>query len=867
MSKEVNVIRLEDYTPPDYLIDEVDLHFDLDPEQTLVRSRLTMRANFDGAEGARPLRLDGRELELRSVRLNGRELSPPQYRLEEEAFVLPRPPREFVLEFETLIHPRGNTSLEGLYESGGNLCTQCEAEGFRKITYYLDRPDVMARFTTTLVADRHDFPVLLSNGNPEAHGEREDGRHWVRWRDPFPKPCYLFALVAGDLAHVEDRFTTCSGREVTLRLHVERHNLHKCAHAMRSLKRAMAWDERVYGREYDLDIYQIVAVDDFNMGAMENKGLNLFNSKFVLASPETATDSDYEHIEGVVAHEYFHNWSGNRVTCRDWFQLSLKEGFTVFRDQQFSADMGSAAVKRIDDVDRLRRYQFPEDAGPLAHPVRPDSYVEINNFYTATVYEKGAEVVRMIHRLLGPEGFRRGSDLYFERHDGQAVTVEEFVRAMEEANGVDLTQFRRWYSQAGTPRIEASDHYDAAAQRYTLTLRQSCPPTPGQPRKLPFHIPVEEGLLDPSGKELHGGTLLELREPEQSFHFEGVPRRPLPSLLRGFTAPVILEYPYDEAQLAFLMAHDGDPFNRWDAAQRLASGIILRLMENRAEGEEYLEQLVEAVRKVQTGPVTDPAFTARLLTLPGEEWLAGQGEEVDPVAIHRARERVRRTLAQRLRGGWAALYEAHRESGPCRLDAEAAGHRSLKNLSLGYLMALEDEEVRRGCLEQFTGSDNMTDTLAALRLLADCDCPQRQPALDAFYGQWCEDPLVVDKWFSIQAASSLPDTLERVQALLRHPAFNLRNPNRVRALIGAFSQGNPVNFHRPDGAGYRFLADRLLELDPLNPQVAARLATPLTRWRHLEARRRELIRAELERILSAARLSKDLYEVVSKSLA
>jgi len=621
MSSEINVVRLEDYTPPDYLVDEVDLHFDLNPEQTVVRSRLTMRASFEGAEGARPLRLDGRELELCSVRLDGRELSPRQYRLEEESFVLPEPPREFVLEFETIVHPRGNTSLEGLYESGGNLCTQCEAEGFRKITYYLDRPDVMARFTTTLVADRQDFPVLLSNGNPEARGEREDGRHWVRWRDPFPKPCYLFALVAGDLAHVEDRFTTCSGREVKLRLYVERHNLHKCEHAMHSLKRAMAWDERVYGREYDLDIYQIVAVDDFNMGAMENKGLNLFNSKFVLASPETATDSDYEHIEGVVAHEYFHNWSGNRVTCRDWFQLSLKEGFTVFRDQQFSADMGSAAVKRIDDVDRLRRYQFPEDAGPLAHPVRPDSYVEINNFYTATVYEKGAEVVRMIYRLVGPEGFRRGSDLYFERHDGQAVTVEEFVRAMEEANDVDLGQFRRWYSQAGTPHIEVSEHYDAESCRYTLTLRQSCPPTPGQPRKLPFHIPVEVGLLDQAGNELRSGVMLELRETEQSFHFEEVPERPVASLLRGFTAPVILECPRDEAQLAFLMAHDTDPFNRWDAAQRLATGVILRLMENRAEGEEHLEQLVAAVRKVQRGPLADPV--RRPTALPARRWHSG----------------------------------------------------------------------------------------------------------------------------------------------------------------------------------------------------------------------------------------------------
>ncbi len=870
MSDTAKPICLKDYSPPEYRIDEVALRFELDAETTTVHSRLVIRADFDGAEGSRPLRLDGQGLELRSVRLDGRELSPAQYLLDEESFTLLQPPRDFVLEFETVIHPRDNSALEGLYESGGKLCTQCEAEGFRRITYYLDRPDVMARFTTTLVADRERYPVLLSNGNRVDGGDLEDGRHWATWHDPFPKPCYLFALVAGDLEYVADRFTTCSGREVELRLYVERHNLHKCDHALRSLKRAMAWDEAAYGREYDLDIYLIVAVDDFNMGAMENKGLNLFNSKFVLASPETATDTDYEHIEGVVAHEYFHNWSGNRVTCRDWFQLSLKEGFTVFRDQQFSADMGSAAVKRIDDVNRLRTYQFPEDAGPLAHPVRPECYVEINNFYTATVYEKGAEVVRMIHTLLGPERFRAGSDLYFERHDGQAVTVEDFVRAMEDAGGVDLTQFRLWYSQAGTPRIEVSDHYDPARCRYSLTMRQSCPPTPGQPRKRPFHIPVKVGLLDEEGNELSGhARLLELRDAEQTFHFDGVAERPLPSLLRGFSAPVIVRYPYTEEQLAFLMAHDSDPFVRWDAAQQLASGIILGSMEEGSDREagRLDEPLVEAFRKILTGPVTDAAFTARLLTLPGEAWLVEQREQVNPVAIHEARERVRHELARRLSGEWAALYEASRVPGPYRLDAESMGRRSLKNLCLGYLMELEDETVRQGCLEQFTTADNMTDTLAALRLLADCDCPQRQAALEAFYEKWRGDPLVVDKWFSIQATSRLPGTLERVQELLRHPAFNLRNPNRVRALIGAFCQGNPAHFHRADGAGYRFLAERVLELDPLNPQVAARLVIPLTRWRRFDAQRQRLMRQELERIRAAEPLSRDLLEVVSKALA
>ncbi len=869
MGAEIRTTCLKDYTPPDYRVESVELRFELEAKSTHVHSRLELRANHDDAEGSRPLRLDGRELELISVRLDGRELSTEQYRLDEASFTLPQPPREFVLEFETVIHPRDNSSLEGLYESGGNLCTQCEAEGFRKITYYLDRPDVMARFTATLVADKTRYPVLLSNGNLVEKGVLADGRHWAKWHDPFPKPCYLFALVAGDLEYVADRFVTRSGREVDLRLYVEHHNLHKCGHALRSLKRAMAWDEAVYGREYDLDIYMIVAVDDFNMGAMENKGLNLFNSKFVLASPETATDTDYEHIEGVVAHEYFHNWSGNRVTCRDWFQLSLKEGFTVFRDQQFSADMGSAAVKRIDDVNRLRTFQFPEDAGPLAHPVRPECYVEINNFYTATVYEKGAEVVRMIHRLLGAEGFRAGCDLYFERHDGQAVTVEDFVCAMEDANGVDLGQFRRWYSQAGTPRIEASDCYDATTRRYTLTLRQSCPATPGQVNKKPFHIPVEAGLLDATtGEELLGGQLLELREEEQQFHFEGVERRPVPSLLRGFSAPVILHYPYSEEQLAFLMAHDSDPFNRWDAAQQLASGIILRLLESHEKGERWQSDrlLEDAFRKVLTRPVADAAFTARLLTLPGESWLAEQREQMDPVLLHEAREFVRRNLAQQLSGEWAALYEASCETGPYRLDAEAMGRRSLKNLCLGYLMELQDEHIRRGCLQQFSDADNMTDVLAALRFLANCDCPERRPALDAFYEKWQKDPLVVDKWFSIQATSRLPDTFERVQVLLEHPAFTLRNPNRVRALIGAFCQGNPAQFHRADGAGYRFLAEQVLELDPLNPQVAARLVQPLTRWQRFDKQRQKLMRGELERIRAAEQLSIDVREVVSKAL-
>ncbi len=869
MNNEIKPIHLKDYTPPDYRVETIELWFDLGEESTRVRSRMELCANHDGAEGVRPLRLDGQELELRSVMLDGAELAEGQYRLDADSLTLPRPPRRFVLEIETEIYPQRNSSLEGLYKSSGNFCTQCEAEGFRKITFYPDRPDVMARFTTTISADRERYPVLLSNGNRVDGGDLEGGRHWAKWEDPFPKPSYLFALVAGDLAHVTDHFTTCSGRRVELQLYVERHNIDKCEHAVRSLKKAMAWDERVYGREYDLEIYMIVAVDDFNMGAMENKGLNIFNSKFVLASPETATDTDYQHIEGVVAHEYFHNWSGNRVTCRDWFQLSLKEGFTVFRDQQFSADMGSAAVQRIHDVNRLRSFQFPEDNGPLAHPVRPDSYVEINNFYTATVYEKGAEVVRMIHKLVGPEGFRAGSDLYFERHDGQAVTTDDFVRAMEDANGIDLGQFRLWYSQAGTPHIEVSDEYDAASGRYTLRMKQSCPPTPGQQHKQPFHIPVEVALLAESGEELAGSRVLELREAEQQFEFEGIGQRPIPSLLRGFSAPVVLNYSCGREQLAFLMAHDSDPFNRWEAGQKLAAGTILPLLDEYLAGRELElnEILVEVFRKVLTGNIEDPALTAQLLTLPGESWLAEQCAVVDPVAIHEVRDFVRRSLAAALESAWLAGYEANSEHGEYRLDAAAIGRRSLKNLCLTYLMELPQEEIRRGCMEQFTTAENMTDVMAALHALANCDCPQRQPALDAFYRKWRDQPLVVDKWFSLQATSRLPGTLERVKELMQHPDFNIRNPNRVRALIGAFCHGNPAQFHQSDGAGYRFLADQVLELDGINPQIAARLLNPLTRWHRYDELRQQLMRAELERIAAAEQMSRDLYEVASRALA
>ncbi len=871
-------VYLADYRPPEFRIDSVDLHFNLHEVGARVRARLFVERAAD-TPASRPLVLHGEGLELVSVALDGRTLSADEYRVDEETLTVPGVPARFALEIENRIDPAENTALEGLYVSGGNFCTQCEAEGFRRITYFLDRPDVMARYTTTVVADRARCPVLLSNGNPVDRGELGDGRHWVRWEDPFPKPSYLFALVAGDLACVEDEFVTVSGRRVLLQVYVQRHNLDKCAHAMDSLKRAMRWDEEVYGREYDLDRFMIVAVDDFNMGAMENKGLNIFNSACVLASPQTATDADYESILGIVGHEYFHNWSGNRVTCRDWFQLSLKEGFTVFRDQEFSADLTSRGVKRIGDVNALRNAQFREDAGPMAHPVRPESYEEISNFYTATVYLKGAEVVRMIRNLLGPEGFRKGTDLYFERHDGQAVTTDDFVRAMEDATGADLGQFRLWYSQAGTPLLHVERRYDAAAGTLTLTVRQSCPPTPGQPEKAPFHIPLAVGLLDRDGRELAprlqgesavpaGTRVLELRGASETFVFTGLAREPVVSLLRGFSAPVRLEMPREDEELAFLMAHDTDPFSRWDAGQQLAVNVLLRLIDARRGGRalEADAVLAEAFRRSLSAGERDHAFLARLLTLPTEGYVAEFLERIDPAAVHAAHGFLRRSLGRALRSEWTRVYAELGDSGAYRSDAEAVGRRSLRNLALAYRMEDGEEAAVRACLEQFRTGDNMTDTLAALAALARSERPEREAALEEFYARWKDDPLVVDKWFAIQAGAPLPDALERVRALTRHPAFNARNPNKVRAVIGTFCRSNP-GFHAPDGAGYAFLADWVLELDAKNPQIAARLAGALSRWRRYEPDLGRHMRAQIERILAAARLSPDVREVASKSLA
>ncbi len=875
-------IHLKDYRPPDFLVEDVDLRIELGEERTHVRARLRMRRSPSGA--ARPLELNGQDIELRSLALDGRALAPGEYSTGAESLCIFSVPERFVLEVENELRPQDNTSLEGLYRSSGNFCTQCEAEGFRKITYYLDRPDVLAVFTVTLVAAEQRYPVLLCNGNLVDSGALEDGRHWAKWHDPFPKPCYLFALVAGDLACVGDEFVTRSRRRVELFVYTEHHNADKCAHALASLKKAMKWDEDAYGREYDLDRYMIVAVDDFNMGAMENKGLNIFNSKYVLAKPQTATDRDFQNIESVIGHEYFHNWSGNRVTCRDWFQLSLKEGFTIFRDQEFSADMNSRAVKRIEDVDLLRTYQYREDAGPMAHAVRPQSYVEINNFYTLTVYNKGAEVIRMLHLLAGPEGFRRGCDLYFERYDGQAVTTDDFVKAMEDANGLDLEQFRLWYDQAGTPRLTVTRQHDPDSCTYRLTIEQSCRASPGERHKRPFHIPLRVALLDAAGERialrLAGGAspaqadldrgILHLREERQSFVFENVPTAPVPSLLRDFSAPVILGCDLGDDELRFLTLHDDDPFNRWDAGQVLARKHLLELIDRARRGVE-LElhpALVDAFRAgLDCVGSHDEAFVALSLELPSETLLGEALEVVDPDAVHRARRFARRRLAEQSTDDLEALHERLSAQAAYANDPASIGRRSLRNLCLSYLMELENEDVWSRCVRQFDDADNMTDSMAALTALVDSSCPQRERALKGFYERWRDDPLVIDKWFVVQARSPHPLTPSVVRSLTRHEAFNIRNPNRVRALIGAFGSGNPLHFHALDGSGYRLLGEYVRRLDAINPQVAARLATPFTQWRRYDERRQALMQAELERTAEIKGLSKDVLEIVSKTLA
>ena len=874
-------VYLKDYKVPDYLIKTVDLNFNLDAEQTRVISRMKLIRNPESQSSNAALVLHGENLKLIRIVLNEDQLlDEADYQLSHEALTIQEVPqqREFYLTIENEINPTTNTALEGLYLSNGMLCTQCEAEGFRKITFFLDRPDVMAKFTTTLVADRSLYPILLSNGNKIAQGELDHNRHWVTWEDPFGKPCYLFALVAGKLECLEDSFTTRSGRRISLQIFVESHDLDKCGHAMQSLKNAMQWDEQIYGREYDLDLYMIVAVGHFNMGAMENKGLNIFNTKFVLARPDTATDSDYEHIEGVIGHEYFHNWTGNRVTCRDWFQLSLKEGFTVFRDQEFSGDRSSKAVKRIEDVNMLRTRQFAEDAGPMAHPVRPDSYMEINNFYTLTVYEKGAEVVRMLHTLLGAGAFRLGCDKYFERYDGQAVTCDDFIKAMEDANGVDLSQFRLWYSQAGTPVIEVAQSYDLSNQSLTLTIQQNCPPTPGQTEKQPLHIPIALGLIAKDGTPapclLEGRAaaqeqvILELKQSEQSFVLLNVPEKPIVSILRNFSAPVKLSMPRDLHELAFLLSYDNDGFNRWEAGQQLAGQIITGLIAD-IQGNKSLHLnpiITDAYRQVILQSWDDLSYFSLLLSLPSESYLAEQMKIVDVDSIHKAREFVVTALAKELQAKLENLYLSNHKDESGRFDSAAIGRRRIKNTCLSYLSRLLAPTIQNWCEQQFDQARNMTDQIAALANIVNHPHPAKTRCIKTFYEQWQAEPLVIDKWFAIQATSPMPDTFSTVLELTRHKDFNLANPNRVRSVVGSFCQANPVHFHASNGQGYEFLADQVIALNLLNPQVASRMLGPLTSWRRYDNQRQQLMRTQLERIMNSPAISRDVYEVASKSL-
>ncbi len=858
----------KDYRPSGFLIDHVDLLFELDPRRTLVTATMQVHRNPDATARDDTLVLDGDELELQSVRLDGEVLSSGRLESDSQSLRIANAPERFELQTEVVIHPTENTKLMGLYTSNELFCTQCEAEGFRRITYYLDRPDVMARFTTRIEADRSKYPVLLSNGNRLAAGELPGGRHWVQWEDPFRKPSYLFALVAGNLACHRGSFTTASGREVALEIWVEPENIDKCEHALQSLRAAMKWDEETFGLEYDLDVYMIVAVNDFNMGAMENKGLNIFNSKYVLAKPSTATDDDYESIESVVAHEYFHNWTGNRVTCRDWFQLTLKEGLTVFRDQEFSADMTSRAVKRIQDVTRLRTAQFAEDAGPLAHPIRPESYIEMNNFYTATVYEKGAEVVRLYQTLLGKDGFRRGLRHYLETHDGSAVTCDDFRNAMAEANGRDLQQLERWYLQAGTPVVRAAGEWDEAAVQYRLTLSQSQRIFGEQSSPLPLPIPIRVGLIGSDGQDVPGSSrTLELTEPEQTFVFQQVTERPVVSLARGFSAPIRLEVERSAKDLAFLMAHDSDSFNRWEAGQELAKRVLLRLYDdslaNRAL--ELDQDLVRAFRNVLLDPALDGSIKALTLTLPSEEVLAQALENVDPDAIHHARSFVTRELASALRSEWMDAYQEHSE-GSDAIEKAQIDRRRIKNRALRYLTALEEPESTALAFAQLQSATGMTDYEAAFMALVDLVCPEADLAIDAFYQRWRGEPLVLDKWFRMQAMSRSPRAFERVVELSAHPDFNLTNPNRARSLLHAFAAGNPVGFHRPEGDAYQFVADKVLELDSINPQVASRIVSSFNQWKRYEPGRSASMKGELERIASSPGISKDVSEIVQRAL-
>ena len=878
-------IHLKDYREPDFWIPETSLTFELGEESTRVLSKLTMHRNPTQDPKA-PLVLNGEQLRLKRVAVDGRELGASEYSVNENQLTVPALPSKFVLEIETEIEPQKNLSCEGLYKSSGIFCTQCEAESFRRITYFLDRPDVMSVYTVTVRAEKAKYPILLSNGNPVSRRDLANGRHEVVWHDPHKKPSYLFALVAGDLGVLEDTFRTRSGREVKLEIYARKGLQDRCRHAMDSLKWSMKWDEDVYGLEYDLDIYMIVVAEDFNMGAMENKGLNVFNANYVLANPETATDSDFDGIMAIVAHEYFHNWTGNRVTCRDWFQLSLKEGLTVFRDQRFSSDMGSEAVKRIDEVNRLRTNQFAEDAGPMAHPVRPQSYISIDNFYTMTVYEKGSEVIRMIETIVGRDGFRKGMDLYFKRHDGQAVTTEDFVAAMADANAVDLAQFKTWYDQAGTPQIKVTAEHNGAKQTYTLTIEQSCAPSPGQPVKKPYHIPIAVGLLGRDGRDLplqlqegsrvssgsaHYGPetlILHLREPKQTFTFTGIREKPVLSLLRGFSAPVRALFDWSDEELAFLMAHDSDEFSKWEAAQTLTVRAAKNLIEDYNSGAKLrpVDQLARAFGPTLKSALEDPAFASLMLSLPAEQYLAQFFPVVDVDAIHAVREHIMAEIGRTHQTELAKIYQRLASEGTEGIGPKVSGRRALRATALAYLALDDRPENLALALEQLRGAKNMTDELGALNALNRSTRPERDTAMNEFYAKWKHEPLVMNKWLALQAISPLPNAIDRVRKLSRDPVFDANNPNKIYSLYVAFSRMNLVRFHEKSGQAYAFIADQIMDIDGRNPQVAARLMSAFNQWRSFDSDRQKLMKGELSRILAKPGLSSNVFEIASKTL-
>jgi len=874
------VKRRADYQVSTHLIDMVDLVIELHEDQTSVTATSHVRVNAKASIAPTRLALDGEQVALEYRLIDGEVIRSDRYQLTDTQLILLDLPDQFTLEIKTTIKPQDNTTLMGLYRSGGIFCTQCEAEGFRRITYYLDRPDVLARFTTTIVADRMRYPVLLSNGNLIDSGELSDGLHWMKWQDPFPKPCYLFAMVAGDLDFIEDVYTTMSNRNIALRIFSEKGHIDKCEYAMTSLKKAMQWEEQHYGREYDLDVFMIVAIQDFNFGAMENKGLNVFNAKCIWADPHVATDADYAHIDSTVAHEYFHNWTGNRITCRDWFQLCLKEGLTVFRDQSFSETIGSKAVERIDQVEYLRSYQFPEDAGPMAHPIRPEAYIEINNFYTTTIYDKGAEVYRLLFHVLGEKHFRAGINYYFHHFDGQAVTCEDLIHSFEVASHRDLTQFRLWFSQSGTPELWISTVYDEAKKQYAMTIKQQIPNTPTKLFQQPMLIPFKVGLLDQTGQTIKcrvkgvthrtvdDSIILNITQAEETFFFTGVAEKPIPSLLRDFSAPVKCYYDYPDHELAFLMMHDRNGFSRFEAGQRYAMKLITTLIADWQAGRalHLSPGYVEAFGAVLMDEQTDIALLARLLELPSEVYIAESLPVIDVDAVYTARHFLQQQLAVIFKDTFQAIYARMNLKTPYVYTIEAAGRRALKNICLDYLTQLASPDMIRLAFAQFEAADNMTDRVAALRCLTDADCEERQRALDQFYRAWQHESLVVDKWFGVQAISILPNTLDGVKALLDHPAFNFKNPNRVRSLIGLFAKSNFLRFHDQTGVGYEFVTDMILKLNGINPMVAARLVEPFTHFRRYDAVRQNLMKVQLERMHQQAHLSPDLYEVVTKSL-